>query len=142
MTDLPLFLYGTLQDRDILAAVLGQAPSPVQLVAATAPDCAAVYFPDRLYPALVKRAGSVAKGMLLRVTQEDLAALDAFEGDDYVRGAVPVMTAVGPQAAQAYWPAIAVTPSAQDWTLERWTREHKPLVLAREVELARLARRG
>ena len=143
MTVPPLFLYGTLRDSDILTAVLGWPVGGGQLVAATAPACAAVYFPDRLYPALVRRSGSVAPGLLLmNASEHDLRALDAFEGDEYRRGPLEVMTATGPLAVEVYWPAVAIAPSAPDWTLERWTSEHKPQVLARETRLGQAARLG
>ena len=141
MTPAPLFLYGTLQDPDVLAAVLGRTVADRQLMAATAPDCVAVYCPGRVYPALVRRPGAVAPGLLLvQASADDLLALDAFEGDEYRRGPVQAMTAAGPVAAEVYWPAMPVPPSAAIWTLDRWTREHKPEVLAHETELARAAR--
>lgn len=141
MTPAPLFLYGTLQDPDVLAAVLGRTVADRQLIAATAPDCAAVYLTGRVYPALVSRPGSAAPGLLLvQVSAEDLAALDAFEGDEYRRGPVQAMAATGPVTAEVYWPAMPVAPSAAIWTLDRWTREHKPEVLAHETELAKAAR--
>lgn len=141
MTAPPLFLYGTLRDPDILAAVLGRTVADNQLIAATAPDCAAVYLSGRVYPALVSRPGSAAPGLLLvQATAEDLAALDAFEGDEYRRGPVQAMAATGQVAAEVYWPAMPVAPSAAIWTLDRWTREHKPEVLAHETELAKAAR--
>lgn len=137
----PLFLYGTLRDPDILAAVLGRTVPGHHLVAATAPGCAAVYYPDQLYPALVKRTGSVASGLLLTdATADDMGALDAFEGDEYRRGSVNAITVVGSVAAEVYWPTITIGSSARDWTLENWIREHKPQVLARETELGRAAR--
>lgn len=142
MTLLPLFLYGTLRDADILAAVLGRAVPDAGLVAATASGCAAVYFPNRLYPALVRRSGSAAPGLLLRATASDLLALDAFEGDEYWRGPLQVTTAMGSVPAEVYWPSVAVAPSASEWTLEGWMREHKPQVLARETALGRAARLG
>ncbi|MBE0581268.1 gamma-glutamylcyclotransferase family protein [Devosia sp.] len=67
MTPAPLFLYGTLRDPDILAAVLGRTVAVRQLIAATAPDCVAVYFPGRVYPVLLRRPGSAAPGLLLLV---------------------------------------------------------------------------
>jgi hypothetical protein len=143
MTLPPLFLYGILRDPDILAAVLGRTVAERDLVAAKAPDCAAVYFPGQLYPALVQRPGRAAPGLLLtHATKDDLAALDAFEGDEYRRGPVQVATARGAVAAEVYWPTITVASSAADWTLERWMREHKSQVLLRETELARAARLG
>ena len=143
MTSPPLFLYGTLRDPDILAAVLGRTVADHQLITATAPDCATLYFPGRVYPALVPRAGGAAPGLLLaEAAIDDLLALDAFEGDEYLRGPVWAMTAAGPVEAEAYWPAIAIDPSAPAWTLERWVREHRTQVLSRETELGRAARRG
>ena len=71
-----------------------------------------------------------------------LAALDAFEGEEYRRGSVQAMTEAGPVAAEVYWPSMPVAPSAAVWTLDRWMREHKPQVIARETELARAARAG
>jgi gamma-glutamylcyclotransferase (GGCT)/AIG2-like uncharacterized protein YtfP len=141
MTLPPLFLYGTLRDPDILAAVLGRAMAEGDLVAAAAPDCAAVYFPGQLYPALVQRTGGSAPGLLLsRATADDMAALDAFEGDQYRRGPVLAATATALVAAEVYWPAIAVDPCSADWTLERWMRQHKPQVLLHETAMARAAR--
>ena len=143
MTPAPLFLYGTLRDPDILAAVLGRTVADRQLIAATAPDCVAVYYPGRVYPALVRRPGAVAPGRLLvQASADDLAALDAFEGEEYRRGSVQAMTEAGPVAAEVYWPSMPVAPSAAVWTLDRWMREHKPQVIARETELARAARAG
>jgi gamma-glutamylcyclotransferase (GGCT)/AIG2-like uncharacterized protein YtfP len=143
MTPVPLFLYGTLRDPDILAAVLGRTVADRQLIAATAPDCVAVYFPGRVYPALLRRPGSAAPGLLLvQASADDLIALDAFEGDEYRRGSVQAMIAAGPVAAEVYWPAVPVAPSAVAWTLDHWIREHKPQVLARETELGRAARLG
>lgn len=142
MTPAPLFLYGTLRDPDILAAVLGRTVAVRQLIAATAPDCVAVYFPGRVHPALLRRPGSAAPGLLLVQASADLLALDAFEGDEYRRGSVQAMVAAGPVAAEVYWPAMPVAPSAAAWTLDHWIREHKPQVLARETELARAARAG
>jgi gamma-glutamylcyclotransferase (GGCT)/AIG2-like uncharacterized protein YtfP len=143
VTLLPLFLYGTLRDPDILTAVLGRVASIHNLVPATAPNCASVYFPNRLYPALVQRTGSAAPGLLLtEATTGDLTALDAFEGDEYRRGPVQVTTLMGPVVAEVYWPALPIAAAAPDWTLERWVREHKPQVLSRETALGRAAQLG
>jgi gamma-glutamylcyclotransferase (GGCT)/AIG2-like uncharacterized protein YtfP len=137
VTLLPLFLYGTLRDPDILATVLGRTVSDRNLVAATAPDCAAVYFPDRFYPALVQRTGSAAPGLLLTgATTDDLAALDAFEGDEYWRGPITVTTADGALLADAYLPTLAIPADAAPWTLEDWTRDHKAQMLAGELATA------
>lgn len=143
MTQPPLFFYGTLCDPDILAAVLRRQLAPGSVLGATAPGYAAVYFPGQFYPGLVARRGAVAPGrLLLHATELDRAALDAFEGDDYLRGPLLVDGPSGTIAAEAYLPAVCIPGSAADWTLERWTQVHKPDVLARETALARAARLG
>ena len=136
MTLRPLFLYGTLRDPDILAAVLGRTVSGDDLATATAPDCAAVYYPDRVYPALVQRIGSVAPGLLLAATTDDLAALDAFEGDEYRRQTITVRLGAAEQRADAYLPVIAISDDAPVWSLANWTVLHKPAILEVEIGLA------
>ena len=52
-----LFVYGTLRDPQLLSAVLGR---PATGLNAAAPGYAAVHYPGRIYPALVRRPGSAA----------------------------------------------------------------------------------
>jgi gamma-glutamylcyclotransferase (GGCT)/AIG2-like uncharacterized protein YtfP len=132
MTDL-LFVYGTLRDPDLLAGVLNRPLRADRMLAATAPGFAAVNYPGRLYPALVRVPGAAADGLVLT----DLAAfehdlLDAFEGNEYRRGVVPVMIGEELHEAAAYLPAIAVPADAPPWTLATWQQQHKPRVLGAE----------
>lgn len=141
MTHPPLFFYGTLRDPDILAATLGQTRSFHDLIPATAPDHAAVYFPDQLYPALVRRIGASAQGLLMyNATESDRMALDAFEGAEYRRGPLLASTKAGRVEAQAYFPTLSIQATAADWTLEQWTLRHKPLVIDSETAMAIAAR--
>ncbi|MGV8952759.1 MAG: gamma-glutamylcyclotransferase family protein [Cypionkella sp.] len=137
MIDQPLFAYGTLRDPDILSALLGRSLPASRCIAATAPGFRAVHFPARVYPALLAAPGAEAAGLLLHgLTPAELAVLDAFEGDEYRRGEITVLTASGPVAAQVYLPTATLSPDAEPWTLSNWTILHKPAVLAGERQTA------
>ncbi|WEK04349.1 MAG: gamma-glutamylcyclotransferase [Candidatus Devosia phytovorans] len=137
MTQKPLFVYGTLQDADILGAVLGRSIDVRSLRTATAPLYSAVIFPDRVYPALVSTPGQHAAGLLLEsLRPADLEALDAFEGDEYRRGTLDVLVDGTTIAAEAYFPVITISSDQPAWTLADWTAHHKPSVLDGEIETA------
>ncbi len=133
-----LFVYGTLRDPELLGAVLGRRTSGL---AATAPGLAAVHYPGRLYPALVRRPGAAAAGLVLTdLTAFEIDLLDAFEGEEYRRGIVPVMIDEALHEAFAYLPATPVG-NQPDWSLEHWQAEHKARVLAGEKASAHELRR-
>lgn len=137
MTPKPLFVYGTLQDADILGAALGRAVDVSALKPAMAPGYRTVFFPDRVYPALVPAEHQHAAGLLLECLQyPDLAALDAFEGEEYRRGEIHVVVNGATIAAEVYLPVIPLPDTQPAWTLDQWTRHHKPSVLAGEIEAA------
>ena len=134
---LPLFVYGTLRDPDLITAVLGRALRPGRVHAARAPGLCAVHYPGRVYPALVRRPGAAADGLVLTdITAFERDLLDAFEGEEYRRGPVPVMIAEELHEADAYLPAIAVPREAPDWDLGRWQQAHKAAVLAADAATA------
>ena len=86
---LPLFVYGTLRDPDLLAAVLNRPLHPGALLPARAPGFRAVPYPSRLYPALIRSPGATAEGLLLTdLSPFERDLLDAFEGDEYLRGPI------------------------------------------------------
>jgi hypothetical protein len=58
---LPLFVYGTLRDPDLLAAVLGRKLRPAGQHVARAPGFRAIYYPGRIYPALIREPGAAAE---------------------------------------------------------------------------------
>ena len=132
-----LFVYGTLQDPDVLGAVLGRAVAPAGLRRATAPGHRAVSYPGRVYPALVPFVDEAASGLIVEgLTALDLAVLDAFEGDEYRRQ--PIMVELDGQnhPAEAYIPVIAIAPDGPAWSLARWTALHKPTVVGAETGTA------
>ena len=124
-----LFVYGTLRDPDVLGAVLGR---PATGLNAAAPGYAVVNYPGRVYPALLRRPGSAAPGLVLtHISSFEIDLLDAFEGDEYRREIIAVMIDEDLHEAFAYLPAVAVT-GQSEWTLAAWQREHKTRVLAGE----------
>ena len=134
---LPLFVYGTLRDPDLLSAVLGRKLRPAGQHVARAPGFRAVYYPGRIYPALIRAPGAAAEGLLLidlNPFEHDL--LDAFEGEEYHRAAVATMVEEELFEAEAYLPTIRVANQGEDWSLARWQQQHKPHVLGAEAASA------
>ena len=133
----PLFVYGTLSDPDLLAAVLGRATDARQCLAAVAPGFVAVHYPRRIYPALVRAPGGRAEGLLLLgLTAFELDLLDRFEGEEYRREIVPVIIETELHEADAYLPTAAIAPDERPWTLADWQRRHKRTALPAEAALA------
>jgi gamma-glutamylcyclotransferase (GGCT)/AIG2-like uncharacterized protein YtfP len=140
--NLPLFVYGTLRDPDMLAAVLGRAAGATGAIAATAPDYRAVTYPKRVYPGLIPARGEAAPGLLLGdLSPSDLDRLDAYEGREYGRHNLRVKAQGTFIVSSVYLPTIAIAANAPAWTLKDWQRSHKPAALAAEIEAAGRARR-
>lgn len=137
-----LFVYGTLQDADVLAAVLGWVVELTSLHRAIAPGYRATAYPRRVYPGLVVSPGDAAPGHVIHdLLPLDLAALDAFEGDEYVRGTIEVLIDGQRAQAQTYLPTITMSALAPVWSLSDWTSRHKPSVITAEVATAEALRR-
>jgi hypothetical protein len=133
----PLFVYGTLSDADLLAAVIRRRVDPGHLVAAVAPGFRVVHYPQRIYPALVRAPGGTAAGLIiLNLTAFERDVLDAFEGAEYRRGIVPVIADSELHEADAYLPAIAVAADGPAWSLAHWQAHHKRNVLVDEATAA------
>ncbi|KQX38949.1 hypothetical protein ASD04_09900 [Devosia sp. Root436] len=131
-----LFVYGTLQDADVLGAVLGRPIDVAGLRRALAPGFRAVAYPGRVYPALVAADLDTAPGLLLdRLSPLDMAVLDAFEGEEYRREAITVLAGGARHLAGAYLPVAAIAAATPAWSLAEWTARHKPLVLGRETDM-------
>jgi hypothetical protein len=126
----PLFVYGTLRDPDLLVGVIGR---PIAGLGAAAPGFVAVHYPGRIYPALVRRPGGAAAGLVLTdLSAFEVDLLDAFEGTEYRRAIIPVMIDEELHEAFAYLPAIAIPADAEPWALSDWQVRHKPRVLQGE----------
>ncbi len=125
-----LFAYGTLQDPDVLAAVLGRQPG-IEARGRLRGHVALTVIGDS-YPILVPRPGAATPGTVLGpLSPADWLALDRYEGPGYRRLAVRVATDCGALAAEAYFPARGLKPGPAAWILDDWTRRHKPSFLRR-----------
>jgi hypothetical protein len=131
---LPLFVYGTLRDPDLLAGVLARPLRGEAMLAAAAPGFIAVHYPQRIYPALVRRPGGSAEGLVLTdLSPFERDLLDAFEGAEYEPMPIPVMVGEELHEAVAYLPTARVPPDSPPWILAEWQRRHKPRVLGAET---------
>jgi gamma-glutamylcyclotransferase (GGCT)/AIG2-like uncharacterized protein YtfP len=133
----PLFVYGTLRDPDVLSAVLARPLNSGAMLDATVPGFRTVHYPSRTYPALVRAPGGAAPGcVLLDLSPFEMDFLDAFEGDEYRSGTVPVMVGEELHEVTAYLPTVSVPPDAAAWSFEGWQARHKPKLLISGRETA------
>ncbi len=98
-----LFAYGTLIFPEVMEAVLNRRP-PMRPAALE--DHAALQVRGAPYPGLAPRPGVRAAGILWEgLSEADLAALDAYEGDGFTRRAVEVVCRGTRRPALVYVPA-------------------------------------
>ncbi|MFE7800070.1 gamma-glutamylcyclotransferase family protein [Nocardia sp. NPDC057440] len=112
-----LFVYGSLQFPAVLIELLGRCPSsePVEV-----PGWRVAALPGRVYPGLVSRPSSVARGVLLTgLTAAEWAVLDAFEDAEYDLG--PLVIPGHPRVLAYVWTA-EVSPG--DWDADRFALDH------------------
>ncbi|MCX5196911.1 GDSL-type esterase/lipase family protein [Streptomyces sp. NBC_00249] len=113
-----LFSFGTLMDRKVQIALFGQAvPSaPASLAGYTTrpqpitdPAVIAASGLD-VHLTLERKLGAVVEGVVLHLTDEDLAAADAYEVDDYARRRVVLSSG---ESAWAYLDAKPMRSAAR-----------------------------
>lgn len=118
-----VFVYGTLQHPPLLHRLLGRVPRsvPAELAGHRAAPLA-----GRPYPGLLREDGQAAPGrVILDLSDDDLAILDAFEGPEYERIGV-VATVDGADVPADAW--LLTGPSRRlaepgQWSLERFLAE-------------------
>jgi nudix-type nucleoside diphosphatase (YffH/AdpP family) len=126
-----LFVFGTLQDRALLDIVVGRS---VAVTPAWLCDHAVFPVASDDFPICVPRAGSTARGFLIRdLTEAEMARLDFYElGFGYTRREHGISVADGQVPAQVYMPADdRLKPADTPWNLADWQRAHG--ALTREV---------
>lgn len=112
-----LFVYGTLRHPPLIEGLVGRS---VASRPATLADHRAAPMRGRAYPGLVADRGAETVGSLVEVDDHGLAVLDDFEGVEYTRTPVTVMTADGSVDAEAYLltgPTIALAGSGT-WSFD------------------------
>ena len=128
-----VFVYGTLQHPPLLHRLLGRVPAsvPAELAGHRAAPLA-----GRPYPGLVRDDGHVARGrIIIDLSDDDLATLDAFEGPEYGRIGVVATVDGGDVPADAW---LLIGPSRRlaapgQWSLERFLAEDVDDFLGRSV---------
>ncbi|MEM9576284.1 MAG: NUDIX domain-containing protein [Pseudomonadota bacterium] len=129
----PLFLFGTLQHRPLLEAVIG-AFGHLTLTPAVLPGFAVSSAAEGPFPVIEAEDAAQAPGLVVEgLTRDDMARLDFYEGAfDYTLH--PVTLANG-HAAQAYFPPRGQWTAGGKWSLEEWVSNWAPLSIlaAKEV---------
>ena len=128
-----LFIYGTLLDDEVLSAVLGHDCRSIQSVEAEAPFMRILKVAHVDYPCLLEGQDSdVADGALLTgFSDDDIAKLDQFEGENYKRMALDVISENRLVKTWAYQPLIALETDGI-WSFDRWSKEGRTAFLARD----------
>ena len=137
-----LFAYGTLREPLLLEGVLGHPLTGLDLTPATAPGFRTVFYPGRIYPALVEAPGEIAEGLAVGgLSAADIAVLDLFEGNEYERRAIAIDIAGAAVTADFYRPLVAIGPDATAWSFPEWRRRHGEAMIVAEGETAASLRR-
>ncbi|PKP83886.1 MAG: tellurium resistance protein, partial [Alphaproteobacteria bacterium HGW-Alphaproteobacteria-2] len=122
MSDLPLFLYGTLRDRAVLEAVLGRQVAEAELTPALLPDHAAREVMPGGWPLIRPEAGAVAPGLLFAPALAERLRLDYYElGYGYRLRATEARRAEGTAVrALVYFPPERGIETGGPWNLADW----------------------
>jgi len=88
MENLPLFVYGTLTDSDVVQILIGRVPTTDEGIL----DNYRRYgLRNRAFPGLVPEAGASTRGLLITgLDQREHFIFDEYEDDDYERILVQV----------------------------------------------------
>ncbi|WP_417579356.1 gamma-glutamylcyclotransferase family protein [Pelagibacterium sp.] len=123
--DPPLFVYGTLRDREIFEGVLGRRVAAEALNSARAYGWRTIYYGHNLYPALVAANEWVAGLLVTDLSRNDMVRLDIFEGDEYRRSTLEIHVESGTATAQTYLPVRQIDPDGPRWSFANWTKLHR-----------------
>lgn len=128
---LPLFCFGSLMDRDVLACVIGQAADKVTMKPAFIAGFYKARLPHESYPMLVPDAEREAPGQLLYgLTMTDLDRIVFFEGEEYELSPCKVRLD-GDQWTDALFfdEGIMPPPRTEEWDFDHWKTCHKDYMI-------------
>jgi len=125
-----LFCYGTLCVPDIMRRVSGNLPASVT---STLLNYACYGLAGLVYPGILPEKGALVSGVLYQgLSRAQLAKLDAYEGEQYRRVRVWVMTGQD-QRARAWTyvlqPRYYHRMTGRAWSLEQFRRDQLSLYL-------------
>ncbi len=95
-----LFTYGTLMRPELMQFICSRTFS--KPMAASLCGYQRHSLKHRHYPGIIPRRGKLTRGYLYRVNAIDLKKLDLYEGDEYDRQMVRVLTRQGARQAWCY----------------------------------------
>jgi hypothetical protein len=125
------FFYGSLRDSLILEAVLGRPAARLTFSPARLRNHRTERAHGYSFPLLTAAAGATAEGVLIQgLTAEDAARIAYFEDSEYDCVERPVETPNGLRAASVYVASRSLASSGEVWTLDRFQREDRDLLLA------------
>jgi hypothetical protein len=126
-----LFFFGTLQDPDLFALVIGRPMAALAAQPATLLGRQSRKVKGESYPILVPHPDGRVDGVLVEgFTGDELDRMQFFESDDYALQPVIVALADGSQAeAQIYASTGALEDAGEPWHLEAWQATEKPRTL-------------
>lgn len=123
----PLFVYGTMLDRDVIEVVLGRPFDPASMRPAWLDGYRVVRFRNDIYPMLVEAPGEHASGAVLYdLDATDLDRIGFFESYEYdfIECTVEVKERGRVQAVR-FGAAEEPPRQPEPWDLAWWQREHK-----------------
>ncbi len=129
--NLPLFCFGSLMDREVLACVLDRPVDDVTMVQASIPGFRKVRLPHESYPMLVPDAEFEAPGVLLvGLSKADLDRIVFFEGEEYELAPCQVHALDGGCAEALFFDeGIMPPPRTEPWDFVTWQRDHKDYLI-------------
>lgn len=125
------FFFGSLRDPDILAVVLGTAPTHLSTVPATLNDFRAEYAAGYTFPVLAHHPGNSAAGILVKgLTPMDIDRIRYYEDSEYAPERVTVWAEAKAYPASVFVGTAILATSGQPWDYDFWRAREKPLLLA------------
>lgn len=141
-SDLPLFVFGSLRDVDILEAVLGDGIAHVTAEPAALGGFRVRRARHEIFPILipepqvVEAQGEVPGLLLHGLTEADLDRILFYEGGGYAlrpltvrAGDLPAREARRRTRARVFLATGLLQDSGEPWELSAWTESEKPLAL-------------
>jgi hypothetical protein len=142
----PLFIYGSLMDRELLALVIGRATDGLRIEVATIYDFIRRRALNESFPILVPHPGGRVDGVVVT----DLTAADVdrlrfyeatdYEGSDYALATLPVECRGEFLAAQVFLPTAQLSADEMIWDFDAWAAVERPLFI--EMIQERMSRYG
>ena len=130
-----LFVYGTLRDADLFAAVAGKPLECYHPRRARALNARVVHAAGEPMP-LLRRGGPGITGLLLSgIDRQSWRRILFYESTDYRLATIGLRLLAGKRAfAVVFWPMQSIRSGFRSWNLREWQRASKQraLVAARE----------